>query len=147
MNISTKKYVYPSVIVLIYVLAAYMLFTYYATSVLTLIFCLPLSIGFIVGYGAGDFVGYLFIVLEILLIWYLIFLIVRKRLNKQFLKEQILKSKPPLLRELYNAATVPDAARIPLSCYRNESFRVVCVTGILSPTIKRTKFSSNSMYF
>lgn len=82
MNSSTKKYVYPTAIVLIYVLVAYFLFTYYATSIITLIVCLPLSIGFIVGYGAGDFVGYLFIVLEALLIWYLMFLVVRKRLNK-----------------------------------------------------------------
>lgn len=82
MNISTKKYVYPTALVLGYVLVAYLLFEYYYDSILTDIFCLPLTIAFIIGYGMGDSVGYLFIGLEVLLIWYLIFLIVRKRLNK-----------------------------------------------------------------
>jgi hypothetical protein len=69
--------------VILYGLISYLLFTYYATSLLTTFITIPLSLAFIVGYGMGDFLGYLSLVIMIVLIWYLCFLIIKGRIKNK----------------------------------------------------------------
>lgn len=78
---SIKRLIFPTLIILVYVLIAYLLFTYATTSIITVIVCFPLSLGFIVGYALGDFAGYLFLGLEVVVLWYLGYLFLRKRIK------------------------------------------------------------------
>jgi len=69
MTVKQKAALFATILVVLYGLISYLLFTYYTTSLLTTIITIPLSLAFIVGYGMGDFVGYLSIAIMIVLIW------------------------------------------------------------------------------
>lgn len=82
-NIATKRIIYTSILTLCYWWVAYYLSTSNANSVLTSIVSLPILIGFLVGYTEGSVVGYIFMGLELLLIWYFFYLLVGKALPKR----------------------------------------------------------------
>lgn len=81
-NITTKRILYTSILTLCYWWIAYYLFASNANSVLTTVVSLPILIWFVVDYAAGSVVGYIFMGLEFLLIWFFIYLLVRKALPK-----------------------------------------------------------------
>lgn len=69
MIVKRKAALFATILIFLYSLISYLLFTYYITSFLTTIIMIPLSLAFIVGYGLGDFLGYLSLALMIVLIW------------------------------------------------------------------------------
>lgn len=79
MTAKQKAALFATILVVLYGLISYLLFTYYATSLLTTIITIPLSLAFIVGYGMGDFVGYLSLAMMIVLIWFGCYLIFKGR--------------------------------------------------------------------
>ncbi|MDG2332538.1 MAG: hypothetical protein P8M05_13180 [Flavobacteriales bacterium] len=82
MYINQKAAMYSTILVGLYGLASYLMFTYAFSSILTTILTIPLSLAFIVGYGMGDFMGYLSLALMVLLIWYVSYLIIKRNIKK-----------------------------------------------------------------
>lgn len=70
MTVNQKAATYSTILVSIYGLISFLMFTFYISNILTTILTIPLSLAFIVGYGMGDFVGYFSLAVMILIIWY-----------------------------------------------------------------------------
>jgi hypothetical protein len=83
MTINQKAALFSVLLVSLYGLISYLLFTFFISSIFTTIVMIPLSLAFIVGYGMGDFIGYLSLSLMIVLIWYVGYLILKERLKNK----------------------------------------------------------------
>lgn len=83
MTVKQKAALFATILVVLYGLISYLLFTYYTTSLLTTIITIPLSLAFIVGYGMGDFVGYLSLAIMIVLIWLGCYLILKGKIKNK----------------------------------------------------------------
>jgi FtsH-binding integral membrane protein len=82
MNYKQKIAIISTSALILYFILSYILFYYDTDSILSVILLLPLSFGFIVGYALGDIIGYIFMVFEVALIWYLIYITLNNLLKR-----------------------------------------------------------------
>lgn len=82
MNYKQKIAIISTLVLILYLILCCILYYYHTGSILAVIILLPLSIGFIIGYGLGDTLGYIFIGFEVVTIWYLIYITLTNLLKR-----------------------------------------------------------------
>lgn len=80
MNKQKKAIIASILITVIYSIISYYLMNYYA-GLFSAVLCLPFILTLFISYGFGDNLAYFFLILTVILIWYFVYLIVKRILK------------------------------------------------------------------